>query len=107
MSITYQCKLCGHGGQAADRYAGKRVKCPECKESIDIANEFWQADLEDQAITNERRDSAPIHTGILENEAKAQTQLLKSIARDVNWLFWIALIGVVLSVIAGIVSATR
>ncbi len=36
MPIFAQCPLCGVRFKAAERYAGKRVKCPGCKEVIQI-----------------------------------------------------------------------
>jgi len=36
MSITVECPLCGGCFKAADTYAGKRVKCPQCKGVIQI-----------------------------------------------------------------------
>lgn len=36
MSIPYQCNTCGHEGQAADKFGGRIIKCPRCKDPVEL-----------------------------------------------------------------------
>lgn len=36
MPIQADCSSCGHSFQASSKYAGKKVKCPECKEPLTL-----------------------------------------------------------------------
>jgi hypothetical protein len=52
MSIFVKCQ-CGHEFQAADQYAGKRVRCPTCKEPLSVPdpNAATEIVLEEDAPT--------------------------------------------------------
>ena len=75
--IRFKCKNCGRGIRAPDKYAGRKSKCPKCKEPLTVPNPKEPKAIKNKAQTLADKPNAEIAKKLLEVKPAAEPEQRK------------------------------